>query len=690
MAGRPLARGALRDGLLVPRADDDALHVDARGVDVVRIQVTRIDQVLDLGDGHARGRRHHGVEVARRLPIDQVAEAIAFPGFDEGEVRGQRRLKDGVPAIPHAGLLAFGDLRAVAGGRVEGGNAGAPGADALGQRAWRAERDVQGARQKLPLEGLVLAHVAGGDLLHLAGVQQQAQSLAVDAAVVRDDRDPLHAAPVKRRDQVLGDAAQAEAAGHQRHAVLDVGDGFIGGGDGLVHARPPFFVPRGRKNRHFLRLAVKVTPVETDVRKGVEKDVEKDVDKDVDEDIVVHVHGLATGGDAGGRQQGGAHDGRATFIPLAAPGDEVRARVVREKARVAWAELVEIRRASPLRVNPPCPYFGVCGGCQWQHVTLDAQRAAKRDLVARALGAPVDEMLAPSTSGYGYRDRARLTVQGGAVGFRARRSHDVVDIARCLLLGDEASRALEAVRAQVAALPDGAEVDLQAGAEGVHVAVRSRAPLPAERASSICAAWEGAGIAGTIVATGELAPSTYGAPDVDVAEAGGAPLRIPAGGFAQVGRAANAALVAAVMRAVGAAPGAVLELYAGSGDFTRHHLSRASRVVAHDGDARAVVRGRRNAGAASWNAGRDPTGAAAVADTVLVDPPREGLDGETFTAATRARRRLVYVSCAPQPLGRDATKLRALGFQLRHAVALDLMPQTFLVEVVATFERMAP
>jgi len=420
--------------------------------------------------------------------------------------------------------------------------------------------------------------------------------------------------------------------------------------------------------------------VETDVRKGVEKDVERDVEKDVD----VHVHGLATGGDAVGRQQGGAHDGRATFIPLAAPGDEVRARVVREKARVAWAELVEIRRASPLRVNPPCPYFGVCGGCQWQHVTLDAQRAAKRDLVARALGAPVDEMIAPSTSGYGYRDRARLVVQGGAVGFRARRSHDVVDIERCLLLGDEAGRALAAVRAQRAALPSGAEVDLQAGAEGVHVAVRARAAFGGQGASSVAGAWKAAGIVGTTIAAGDGPPLASGAADVDVSEPGGSPLRIPAGGFAQVGRAANAALIAAVMRAIGDAPGAVLELYAGSGNFTRHLLPRATQVVAHDADARAVDRGRQNAPAASWCQGRLP---AVAADTVLIDPPREGLDGENFVVAAKARRRLVYVSCDPQTLGRDATRLRAHGFVLRHVAALDLMPQTFHVEVVATFDR---
>ena len=404
-------------------------------------------------------------------------------------------------------------------------------------------------------------------------------------------------------------------------------------------------------------------------------------------EVDVHVHGRAPGGDAVGRQQGGAHDGRATFVPLAAPGEQVRARLVREKARVAWAELLAVREPSPVRVTPPCPYFGVCGGCQWQHVALDAQRAAKREIVARALGAPVGAVITPSLSGYGYRDRARLLVEGGAIGFRARRSHAVVDVERCLLLGDQASRALAAVRAHAPALPAGAEVDLQAGAEGAHVALRARGPLDEARARSVAAAWQEAGTAGITIACGEAPPRTFGAADVDVSEPGGAPLRIPAGGFAQVGRVANAALVAAVVRALGDAPGEVLELYAGSGNFTRHLLGRSTRVVAHDADARAVGRGRRNAPAASWREGRPPSGGDAASDTALVDPPREGLDGENFAAAVQARRRLVYVSCDPQTLGRDAAKLRVQGFVLRDVVALDLMPQTFHVEVVATFER---
>jgi len=414
------------------------------------------------------------------------------------------------------------------------------------------------------------------------------------------------------------------------------------------------------------------------------------------EPIDVRVHGLATGGDGVGRQQGGAHDGRATFVPLTAPGDEVTARVVRQKARVAWAELVQLRTASPARVAPPCPYFGTCGGCQWQHVSLQAQQAAKLEIVTRALlapgqpavGEPQVELLAPSPTGFGYRDRARFVVgQGGAFGFRARRSHDVVDIQRCPLLGDEAGRALTALRAAAPSLAAETEVDLQVGGEGGHVAVRARTLLPPSRAAALFEAWGAGGIVGATIASGEDPPLAFGLAEVDVAEPGAAPLRIPAGGFAQVGRAANAALVEAVMSAVGETPGEVLELYAGSGNFTRHLLSRATRVVAHDADARAVDRGRRNAPQARWQAGRTPWGADAQCDVTVVDPPREGLDAENFAAATLARRSLVYVSCDPQTLARDAAKLGARGFVLRQAVALDLMPQTFHTEVVATFDR---
>src|SRR6185369_16410783 len=149
--------------------------------------------------------------------------------------------------------------------------------------------------------------------------------------------------------------------------------------------------------------------------------------------------------------------------------ERVRVAIVREKARVAWGELVAVERPGPERASPPCPLFGRCGGCQWQHVTLAAQHAAKRAIVQRALGpdAAVEPVVAPGPA-FGYRDRARLSVGGGgggggrAVGFRARRSNDVVDVPACPLLGAKLGAALPAVRALGAALPAGAEIELQA------------------------------------------------------------------------------------------------------------------------------------------------------------------------------------------------------------------------------------
>jgi len=400
--------------------------------------------------------------------------------------------------------------------------------------------------------------------------------------------------------------------------------------------------------------------------------------------VSVEVESLAPGGDAVGRQQGGegaraADDGRVTFLPLAAPGERVRARIEKEKGKVAWGELVAIERPGPDRVPPPCPLFATCGGCQWQHVTIEAQRAAKRAIVERALGAPVREMIAAGPP-FGYRDRAKLAVgPGGTLGFRARRSHDIVDVPACPLFGPELARALPALRGTARGLAAGVEIDAQAGNDGVHVNVAHADPTSAAHARREIDRLGAAGVVGLSLA----GKPTLGQPDVDVAEPGSAPLRVPADGFAQVGRAGNAALVAAAMEAVGPAPGVVLELYAGSGNLTRHLVRVATTVSACDGDPAAIARGARNVPQAAWSL-RPP---ATEADTVVLDPPREGADKAHLAAAARARRRIVYVSCDPQTLGRDARLLRAQGFELTGAVALDLMPQTYHVEVVAIFDR---
>ena len=401
--------------------------------------------------------------------------------------------------------------------------------------------------------------------------------------------------------------------------------------------------------------------------------------------VSVEVESLAFGGDAVGRQQAGegaraADDGRVTFVPLAAPGERVRIRVEREKGKVAWGELLAIERPGPDRVPPPCPLFGACGGCQWQHVTLEAQHAAKRAVVERALGAPVTAFVAASPP-YGYRDRAKLAVgPGGTLGFRMRRSHDLIDVPACPLFGRQLGRALPALRGIARGLAAGVEIDAQAGNDGVHVNVAHADPTSAAHARREIDRLGAAGVVGLSLA----GKPTLGRPDVDVAEPGSPPLRVSADGFAQVGRPGNAALVAAVLDAVGPSPGAVIELYAGSGNLTRDLVrGGATSVAASDGDPAAIARGARNVPEAAWSL-KPPAG---EADTVVLDPPREGADKAHLAVAARARLRIVYVSCDPQTLARDARTLRAAGFELKAAVALDLMPQTFHVEVVATFDR---
>jgi 23S rRNA (uracil1939-C5)-methyltransferase len=394
------------------------------------------------------------------------------------------------------------------------------------------------------------------------------------------------------------------------------------------------------------------------------------------EQVRVEITGLAPGGDAVGRQVGGSTDGRVTFVPFAAPGELVRAEVVRQRSKVAWADLVEVERPSGARVEPRCPLFQRCGGCQWQHVDDRIQRSSKGDIVARALGITVTEA-APVGPSYGYRERVRLAVQsadaagadaGTVVGFRARRSHDIIDVPACPLLAPALDRALPVVRQQAQSAPTG-EITMLLG-RGDHVV--------ADVAGQGFAIAPGMPAAATPIDLGD--PALW----PDVAEEGGRPLRIPPRGFAQVSRAANAALVAAVGDALGDRPGSVLELFAGSGNFTRQLVATGASVIASDADADAVARGRRNVPEADWRPASSVGATVLPVDTVLVDPPREGLD-ERSLALCAAGRRLVYVSCDPQTLCRDMGHLLRRGLHFDGAVAFDVMPQTDHIEVVALF-----
>jgi 23S rRNA (uracil1939-C5)-methyltransferase len=381
--------------------------------------------------------------------------------------------------------------------------------------------------------------------------------------------------------------------------------------------------------------------------------------------LVLDLDGLAFGGDAVGRDAGG----RVVFVPGGAPGDRVEVELEEERKGYARARLARVIRPGA-RVDPPCPrYLAGCGGCQWQHVALEAQRAAKADVVARALrrAGPVEPLLAPAPA-FGWRRRARLRYRGGRVGYAERRSHRLVDVDACPQLEPALDDALRAVRGL--GLEGAGELELLVTGRGeVHVAI-SGAAAGSDRLVGQ------AGIAGVFAGGRD-----HGAARVDLAD-DARPFFTRADVFAQATAAGNRLLRDLVLAGAGPLAGRrVLELHAGSGNFTRDLARAAAHVTAVEESAAALALAAENLAGLPVELRNGPAERAGASgyDVIVVDPPRAGLDPALAASLAGHPGPLVYVSCDPSTLGRD---LALLGRRLVRATPLDLMPQTFHVEVV--------
>jgi len=383
--------------------------------------------------------------------------------------------------------------------------------------------------------------------------------------------------------------------------------------------------------------------------------------------IELDIATLAAGGDAVGRDAAG----RVTFVPRAAPGDRLRARIVHATSSFARAELVELITPGPARAEPPCPHFlRGCGGCQWQHVARAEQLAAKQAIVAGALrkqgGVRVHPIEDPGPA-LGWRRRARFHVERGRAGLYELGSQRVLPIDHCPQL----EPALDAAYAAVAAAtpPDG-ELALLLAHDG-------RIAVATERA------WRGAarlligraGIVGVLAGDEphgdvvlELEPGLWGGP----------------WDFAQASRSGNAALVAQARAALGRGPGRLLELYAGAGNFTRGFAADGWDVTATDAAAPAKPPPGFHAGPVHEVLAR-VVGAGGPWDAVALDPPRTGAAEAIEGIMRAAPRTIVYVSCDVATLARDAARLA--GYRATDAWPLDVMPQTAHVEVVLRLQR---
>ncbi len=407
---------------------------------------------------------------------------------------------------------------------------------------------------------------------------------------------------------------------------------------------------------------------------------------------------------AGGRMIA-RHGGQVVLVLGGIPGERVRARVERVEKRLAFASAADILTASTDRRELiPDP---LCGGCVYAHIDYARQVALKSEVIADAfirigripLESPVP--VAPSPES-GYRLRARLHVAGGRAGFFREGTHQLCDAGGTGQLLPESLTAIEAVLSALgAAAADVASIEISENVAADERALHLELAGPALADGILSAAVAAGRLTGCTARSANGAFAMSGDPAVadplvalTAGRAAGGELRRHAVSFFQGNRFLIADLVSAVMDAV-PPDGDVLDLYAGVGLF-------AVSLAAAGRDGIAAVEGDRESGAdllrnAVPYAARLQAVVGRVEDhlrrrtpvgTVIVDPPRTGMSREAMDAIVKlAADRLVYVSCDPPTMARDARRLLDAGYRIATLRGFDLFPNTPHVETVGVFER---
>ena len=396
--------------------------------------------------------------------------------------------------------------------------------------------------------------------------------------------------------------------------------------------------------------------------------------------IILDIADLAFGGEGVGR----APDGRAVFVPFTVPGERVVAEITRSSARFCRAEVREILHAAPSRVLPPCPLFGRCGGCQYQHMDYPAQvmfKSGQLVPVLERLGGlkalPAPPPPTASSVAYGYRNKLTLEPipAAGDYGFFALDNQTVIAVEQCPLAGAGLNQLLPRAKS--------------APASRRNLALRSPQPLVLRQP----AADEPLFFFGSAAHT--LPPL--------VEQVDGKPVTVPAAGFWQVNPGVAAELVATLKAWFAVAPTPLLvDAYAGAGVFSLalgHLCQEAVVIEANAASLAAAERNHRDWGLKAGTFLRATTEAALPGllrqlgtrrrqSTVILDPPRCGCLSPVLAALTAMPvHQVAYVSCNAATLARDLRTLCVAGpYAIRRLAWFDMFPQTAHFETAVWLE----
>jgi len=412
-------------------------------------------------------------------------------------------------------------------------------------------------------------------------------------------------------------------------------------------------------------------------------------------------------------------EGKAIFVDGALPGETVEYASFRRKPNYELAHLVSVLKPSTMRVQPRCPHFGICGGCAMQHMDPSAQVAAKQRVLEDGLwhiGRVHPETMLPPIQGepWGYRHRARLAVRkverkgGMLIGFHEKRSSYIADMETCAILPPHVSAMLMPLRELIGALSIAErmpQVELAVGEHCTALVLRILQALTPADEKLLRAFADRHQVIFYLQPKGpdslyRFYPAdgprlSYTLPEF------GLELDFKPTDFTQVNHAVNRILVRRSLRLLDPQPGErIADMFCGLGNFTLPIARSGAMVVGVEGSPALVKRGRESA-VANGLGDRVEFGVANLFDCteeslaklgrfdkMLIDPPREGAVELVKALGPNAPGRIVYVSCNPATLARDAAVLVSVkGYRFVAAGVVNMFPHTAHVESIAVFDR---
>ena len=404
-------------------------------------------------------------------------------------------------------------------------------------------------------------------------------------------------------------------------------------------------------------------------------------------------------------------DGKVVFVPYTMTGDEAWIEITEEKKTYSTARLNEIIKPSPGRVNPPCPYFGSCGGCQWQHIDYSIQVEQKKEILGETLKrlGGLKEIpsitVTPSPKPYDYRVRVQLKVKAKAMGYYQQRSHRIVDIDHCPISHPLVNQIIRKLREALETLSRMEEIEINVSPEEGRGVLLFHPHSYDQRAEYFMKELlRSQPMLKGIAITRKDGFRLFGDPTLNFTiprsqerEKRDLNLRISPGSFFQVNPEQNQRLVQTVLQFSEVdQEGRVIDLYAGAGNLTLSLAMEAREVLGIEENRMAFedaqfnaerngiknghfIQGRVEDVFLDWK--REPP------DLIVLDPPRTGCKTILDQVVRLKPKKIIYVSCEPTTFARDLGLFSERGYSLQRLSLIDMFPQTYHMETVGLLQQ---